>query len=136
MRLVISNICIITGKNEVEEYITSIGLPATFIYVACYMSNLGAMFPLVPNDDGTQTLKIPEVKEDTYFDLVDTASDTGPLVRAVLQNRDSCLGKRIPVVGERIMFKDIAATFSKGKVKNRVSHTSRTRTNFQMAFSQ
>ena len=74
------------------------------------------MFPLVPNGDGSQTLKIPEVKEDTYFDLVDTATDTGPLVRSILQNRSSNLGKRVPVVGERITFKDMADTYSKGNV--------------------
>ncbi|CAO3657696.1 unnamed protein product [Umbelopsis ramanniana] len=102
-----------SGKNEVEEYIKSIGLPATFVYVACYISNFGQMFPLVPNGDGSQTLKIPEVKEDTYFDLVDTTTDTGPLVRSILQNRSSNLGKSVPVVGERITFKDMADTYSK-----------------------
>lgn len=74
------------------------------------------MFPLVPNGDGSQTLKIPEVKEDTYFDLVDTTTDTGPLVRSILQNRSSNLGKSVPVVGERITFKDMADTYSKGNV--------------------
>ncbi|KAI9288757.1 hypothetical protein BC943DRAFT_317304 [Umbelopsis sp. AD052] len=102
-----------SGKNDVEEYIKSIGLPATFIYVACYMSNFGQMFPLVPNADGSQSLKVPEVKEDTYFDLVDTATDTGSLVRSILQNRNSYLGKSVPVVGDRITFKEIADTFSK-----------------------
>jgi hypothetical protein len=115
MRLACSNICIITGKNEVEEYIISIGLPATFIYVGCYMSNFEYMFPLVPNSDGTQTLKVPVVNEDTYFDLVDAAGDTGPLVKSVLENREKYLGKRVPVVGERITFKEMATVYTKGK---------------------
>ena len=107
----------VIGKNEVEEYIRAIGLPATFIYVAFYMSNLGAMFPLLPNGDGTQKLAMPVVREDTYIDMVDTKSDTGSLVRAVIQNREKYLGQRIPVVGDRLMFKDIAATYSKGETR-------------------
>jgi hypothetical protein len=79
------------------------------------MSNFGAMFPLIPNGDGSQTMKIPEVKEDTYFDLVDAASDTGPLVKALLENREKYLGNRVPVVGDRITFKEMAAAYSKGK---------------------
>jgi hypothetical protein len=80
------------------------------------MSNFGQMFPLVPNGDGSQTLKIPEVKEDTYFDLVDTVTDTGSLVRSVLQDRSHYIGKSVPVVGERMAFKDMADSYSKGVV--------------------
>ncbi|KAJ2957881.1 hypothetical protein NQZ79_g6506 [Umbelopsis isabellina] len=101
------------GKNDVEEYINSIGLPAIFIYVGCYMSNFGSLLPIVPNDDGSQTLSLPEVKEDTYLDLVDTAGDTGRIVRAVLQNKDKYVGQKVPVVGERLTMKQIADTFTK-----------------------
>jgi hypothetical protein len=106
---------LITGKNDVEEYINSIGLPATFIYVGCYMTNFGPLLPIVPNDDGTQTLMIPEVKEDTYLDLVDTAGDTGRTVKAVLQNKDKFVGQKVPVVGDRLTLKQIADTFTNGK---------------------
>ncbi|GAB5593828.1 hypothetical protein Unana1_08728 [Umbelopsis nana] len=77
------------------------------------MSNFGTALPLFPNGDGTQTVSIPVVKEDTYFDRVDIASDTGPLVKIVLQNQEKYLGQRIPVVGDRLKFKDIAATYTK-----------------------
>lgn len=108
------------GKNEVEEYIKSIDLPFTSICIGCYMSNFGTMLPLLPNDDGTQTLTIPVVKEDTYMDLVDTASDTGPLVRAILQNKDKYVGQRIPLVGDRLTLNQIAETYTKvtGKSTN------------------
>jgi hypothetical protein len=80
------------------------------------MTGFGPTFPLVPNGDGSQTLKAPEVNEDTYFDLVDTATDTVPLVLSVLQNRSSNLGKCVPVVGDRITFKEMADTYTKGNV--------------------
>lgn len=78
------------------------------------MSNFGPMLPIVPSDDGSQILTLPEVKEDTALDLVDTASDTGRIVRAVLQNKDKYVGQKVPVVGDRLTIKEIADTFTKG----------------------
>ncbi|KAG2172738.1 hypothetical protein INT43_000085 [Umbelopsis isabellina] len=101
------------GKNDVEEYIKSIGLSFTSVNIGCYMSNFGYLIPLVPNDDGTQSLPLPVVHEDTYIDLTDTASDTGPLVKAVLQNKDKYVGQRLPVVGDRLTAKQIADTYTK-----------------------
>jgi uncharacterized protein YbjT (DUF2867 family) len=101
------------GKNEVEEYIKSIGLPVTSICIGCYMSNFGTLLPILPNGDGTQTLTLPIVKEDTYLDLVDTASDTGPFVKAILQNKDKYVGQRLPVVGDRLTTKQMADTYTK-----------------------
>ncbi|KAM3578670.1 hypothetical protein VKS41_008870 [Umbelopsis sp. WA50703] len=100
------------GKYEVEEYVRQIGLPAIYIYVACYMSNFGFL-PRVKDDNGNQTLKLPEVEQGTYLDLVDAAADTGALVKAVLEDPEKYHGQRIPVVGERITVKDVAATYSK-----------------------
>jgi uncharacterized protein (DUF433 family) len=46
---------------------------------------------------------------------VDAEADTGALVKAVLEDPEKYHGQRIPVVGERITVKDVAATYSKGK---------------------
>jgi len=82
------------SKAKVEDYIRSIGIPASFFLPGFYMSNLpGGMFRQVPpNNDWTLGLPVPGTSP---VPLLDTAGDTGKFVKGILLNREKALGKRI-----------------------------------------
>ncbi|KND04772.1 uncharacterized protein SPPG_00475 [Spizellomyces punctatus DAOM BR117] len=82
------------SKAEVEEYIRSIGIPATFFLAGFYMSNLSSgMFRPDP-DTKAYTLAFP-VPASAPVPLLDAAADTGKFVKGILLHREKTLGKRI-----------------------------------------
>ncbi|RFU25388.1 hypothetical protein B7463_g10956, partial [Scytalidium lignicola] len=91
---VLSKVHHFDSKAHVEEYIRSIGIPATFFLPGFYMSNLpGGMFR--PDGSKKWTLLLP-IPTTSPIPLLDTASDTGKFIKGILLNRDRVLGKRIP----------------------------------------
>lgn len=64
------------SKANVEKYVRSIGLPATFVLPGYFMSNFEKM--LQKGEDGVFTLSLP-VSENAQFPLFDAAGDTGEL---------------------------------------------------------
>ncbi|PRP88215.1 NmrA family transcriptional regulator [Planoprotostelium fungivorum] len=78
------------GKYEVEEYIRSIGLPASFVLCAAYFD------VLAPKDlpNGVTAISLP-VPSDTKISAINTAADYGKFVRAALDMGQSAIGKRI-----------------------------------------
>jgi uncharacterized protein YbjT (DUF2867 family) len=100
------------GKNQVEQYIRKLGIPATFIYVGFYMTNFDGFFPKVTNPDGSQEIAMPFVTENTPIPLVDPPKDVGPIVAAILEDREQWRGKAVPVAGERITFGEAAKIIS------------------------
>jgi hypothetical protein len=91
---VLAHVAHFDSKANIEEYIRKSGLPATYFMPGFYMSNLpGGMFRQVPpNNDWTLALPVPS---STPIPLLDTADDTGKFVKAILNNREKTLGKRI-----------------------------------------
>jgi hypothetical protein len=82
------------SKAKIEDYIRSIGIPASFFLPGFYMKNLpgGMLRQLPPNNDWTLGLPIPA---STPVPLLDTADDTGKFVKGILLHRERTLGKRI-----------------------------------------
>ena len=82
------------SKADVEEYIRKIGVPATFFMPGFYMSNIpGKSFAPNP-DNGTYRFALP-IPANSPIPLFDTGSDTGKFVKAILLNREKCLGKNV-----------------------------------------
>jgi len=100
------------GKNQVEQYIRELGIPATFIYVGFYMSNFNSFFSMVAKPDGTQEIPLPYITEDTFIEMTDPPNDVGPIVAAVLEDKETWLGKLVPVAGDRITFGEAARIIS------------------------
>ncbi|KAJ5248921.1 hypothetical protein N7468_000372 [Penicillium chermesinum] len=77
------NITHFDGKAEVERYIRSLGIPATFVMLGVFMSEL---FTLIQKgEDGSFTLALP-VSTKAPTPLIDASKDTGNFVRAALVN--------------------------------------------------
>ena len=83
------------SKANVEKYIRSIGVPATFVLPGFFMSNIpGMMFPNPQSTEHEYIFPMP-FPSDTPIPLFDAQDDTGKFVKNVLQNRQKLLGKQI-----------------------------------------
>lgn len=82
------------AKAEVEEYIQSINVPATFFLAGFYMANLPGQMLRQDPDSHTWTLGLP-IPTTSPIPLFATQPDTGKFVKAILLNREKTLGKRI-----------------------------------------
>jgi hypothetical protein len=78
----------------VEEYIRSIGIPATFFMPGYYMANLEGMLHQRPGTLNHYTWTLP-MPADKPIPLFDTADDGGKFVRGILIHREKTLGKQI-----------------------------------------
>ncbi|CAG8019533.1 unnamed protein product [Penicillium olsonii] len=86
-------------KAQVEQYIRSIGVPATFILPGYFMGNYTSFGMLRKGDDGVYTLAYP-IGQDSQFPLIDIASDMGKFVAASLKLRSETLGAQILAAAE------------------------------------
>ncbi|KAK4870142.1 hypothetical protein LT330_005196 [Penicillium expansum] len=81
-------------KAQVEEYIRSIGVPATFVLPGYFMTNYTVFGMLRKDSDDVYNLAYP-VGKDAQFPLIDIASDMGKYVAAALKNRSEVLGLQL-----------------------------------------
>lgn len=79
------------SKAEVEEYTREIGVPSTFFYAGCYMSN----FPqaLQKTEDGYALAN--NLAPDSKLPLYEVNNDTGKFVAGILAQAESLSGKRV-----------------------------------------
>ncbi|KAF4633951.1 hypothetical protein G7Y89_g4160 [Cudoniella acicularis] len=82
------------SKAEVEEYIRSIGIPASFFLPGFFMSNLPGKMVRPSPQTGAYTLALP-IPTNSPIPLIDIESDTGKFVKGILLNREKVLGQRI-----------------------------------------
>lgn len=81
-------------KAQVEQYIRSLGLPASFVLPGYFMSNYTSMGMIRKGEDGVFTLAYP-VGEDAQFPLVDIDADMGKYVGIALKNPSKTQGSQI-----------------------------------------
>ncbi|KAL4785923.1 hypothetical protein BJX76DRAFT_323048 [Aspergillus varians] len=81
-------------KAQVEQYIRSLGLPASFVLPGYFMSNYVSMGMIRRGDDGVYTLAYP-VKDDAKFPLIDIDADLGKYVATALKNPAKTQGSQI-----------------------------------------
>ncbi|KFY88900.1 hypothetical protein V500_06051 [Pseudogymnoascus sp. VKM F-4518 (FW-2643)] len=106
---VLPNVYHFDSKAEVERYIRSTDLPATFLLLGFYASNLpGQMFSKGP--DGNWAVNMP-VPESSLVPIIDTKEDTGKFVKGILLNRDKTLGKRVLAAENYYTFVQIVEDF-------------------------
>lgn len=90
---VLPNVYHFDGKANVEEYIRSLGIPASFFLPGFYMSNLPGM-SLRDMGEGNWALALP-LPDDSPMPLFDAEDDTGKFVKAMFLNEKKVLGSRI-----------------------------------------
>ncbi|KAL4799766.1 hypothetical protein BDV19DRAFT_400246 [Aspergillus venezuelensis] len=81
-------------KAQVEKYIRSLGLNASFVLPGYFMSNYTSMGMIKKGEDGVYSLAYP-VAEDARFPLIDIDSDMGKYVGIALKNPSKTSGRQI-----------------------------------------
>ncbi|MCJ1258052.1 hypothetical protein MMC24_005881 [Lignoscripta atroalba] len=82
------------SKADVEEYIVSIGVPASFFLPAFFMSNFLGQF--LRQDPETKEYALPlPIPTTAPIPMLDQKADAGKFIKAILLNREKTLGKRI-----------------------------------------
>lgn len=105
------------SKAEVEDYVRTLGIPATFFLAGFYMSNIPEdLFKPMPTADGNNsslvwTFKIP-CAASTPIPTFDTR-DTGKYVKAIVRNRDVLLGKRFLGANAYITVQEMVDAFAR-----------------------
>ncbi|EGY17070.1 hypothetical protein VD0004_g879 [Verticillium dahliae] len=81
------------SKAEVESYVRSLDIPASFFMPGLYASNLTTnLMKKTPLEDGWRFfLPAPSTAEIPFFDV----NDTGKFVKGIVLNREQVLGKQI-----------------------------------------
>ncbi|KAF2651836.1 putative NmrA family transcriptional regulator [Lophiostoma macrostomum CBS 122681] len=88
----ITNLHHFDSKAAIENYIVSIGLPASFVLAGFFMSNMPG--GIRPTEDGTYAFS-NLFKPDTRVPMIDIQRDYGKFAAACLADPDATLGKHI-----------------------------------------
>lgn len=104
------------SKAEVEKYIRTLSIPATFFMPGFYMSNVsgGMMHPNPESSEHEYVLTLP-VPDHTPIPLFDAADDTGKFVKGILTHREKLLGKRVLAATDYYTCKEIVDLFREVK---------------------
>jgi uncharacterized protein YbjT (DUF2867 family) len=97
------------SKYTVQQHIANLGLPATFVMPAYYMSN---SFLFHPTPSG-QELRMPYLTPNSRLALLDVESDLGPVVLALAKDKNNYLGATIPIAGDNLTMQEIAEIITK-----------------------
>jgi hypothetical protein len=100
-----------TDKARVEEYIRTLPVASSFIYLALFYTNLVEYY--TPRMEG-DTLVFPiYLPKDFRAQFVDPLTATGPAVLEIFSNRDRYAGHSMPVVGDIISPNEMVETFKR-----------------------
>ncbi|WP_218962650.1 NmrA/HSCARG family protein [Sphingobacterium sp. 1.A.5] len=98
-----------TDKAKVEEYIRTLPITNSFIYMSFFYTNLLEFYPPVMKGD---TLVFPiYLPKDFRAPFVDPLTATGPAVLEVFSNPNMYAGKSLPVIGDIISPQEMVDTF-------------------------
>ncbi|MCJ1252094.1 hypothetical protein MMC30_009332 [Trapelia coarctata] len=97
------------SKAHVEDYIRSLGIPASYFLPGFYMSNLPGM-SLREMPDGKWGLAMP-IPADSPIPLFSAEDDSGKFVKAIFLNKEKTLGKRILAAADYYTPTQIVDTF-------------------------
>ncbi|KAJ9614658.1 hypothetical protein H2200_002795 [Cladophialophora chaetospira] len=111
----LSKVAHFDAKAKVEEYIRSIGLPATFFLPGFYMSNIPGQS--LNNFQGPYNFALP-ISTKSPIPLFDADEDTGKFVKGILSNREKVLGARIYGATDYYTPEQIIADFQAVKPKD------------------
>jgi len=90
----ISGVLHFDSKAIVEDYIRSLGIPATFFLPAVFMNFIPLM--IRPASPGSKSYKLViPIPGTTKVPYISIASDAGKYIKAILLNRSATLGKQV-----------------------------------------
>ena len=98
-----------TDKAKIEEYMRTLPIKSSFIYMAFFYTNLMEFYP--PRLEG-DTLVFPiYLPKDFRAPFVDPLTATGPAVLEIFSHPDHYAGKSLPVIGDIISPQEMIDTF-------------------------
>lgn len=99
-----------TDKAKIEQYIRTLPVTSSFIYMAFFYTNLMEFYP--PHLKG-DTLEFPiYLSKDFRAPFVDPITATGPAVLEIFSNPGLYAGKSLPVIGDIISPQEMVDTFT------------------------
>jgi uncharacterized protein YbjT (DUF2867 family) len=117
-----------TDKARIEEYIRTLPVTSSFIYMAFFYTNLMEFYPPQPEGD---TLVFPiYLPRDFRAPFVDPLTATGPAVLEILSNPGHYAGKVLPVIGDMISPQEMVDAFTRVTGKKAVYRSAFTREDF------
>jgi len=98
-----------TDKSKVEDYIRSLPIRSSFVYLAFFYTNFLEYYVPQRGDDGiTFAIYLPPHIPMPFCDPLTAA---GPAVREIFDHPTQYAGKTLPVIGEFISAQDMVDTF-------------------------
>jgi NmrA-like family len=114
-----------TDKARIEEYIRTLPVTSSFIYLAFFYTNLIEYYS--PRMDGDTILFPIYLPEDFRAPFVDPLTATGPAVLEIFDNPDQYAGKTMPVIGDIISPSEMCETFKRVTGKKAIYSSAYTR---------
>src|SRR5271163_983149 len=100
-----------TDKAKIEEYIRSLPVTSSFIYLAFFYTNLVEYYrPRMEGDTLVFPIYLPE---NFRAPFVDPLTATGPAVLEIFANRNKYSGQSMPIVGDLISPREMVDTFQR-----------------------
>ena len=99
-----------TDKAKIEEYIRTLPVTSSFIYLAFFYTNLVEFYP--PGMKGDTLIFPIYLPIDFPAPFVDPTTATGPAVLEIFSNPARYAGKSLPVIGDIITPRAMVETFT------------------------
>ncbi|ORX67444.1 NAD(P)-binding protein [Linderina pennispora] len=106
------------GKHKIEEYLNSKSdkISPFFVYLGYYMENYVDFSRISPEDNTTVEFAMPLLPT-TRVPLVDTANDTGVVVRYIIEHPEECRGKPMEASGGYYEAQEMAKAYTEATGK-------------------
>lgn len=123
-----------TDKANIENYIRTLPIKSSFIYMAFFYTNFLEFYtPIVQDDVLVFPIYLPK---DFRAPFVDPLTATGPAVLEIFSNADKYVGSSLPVIGDILSPQEIVDTFIKVTGKKAVYSSAYTRNEFLNHFPE
>jgi uncharacterized protein YbjT (DUF2867 family) len=114
-----------TDKARIEEYIRTLPITSSFIYMAFFYTNLVEFYtPRMQGDTLVFPIYLPE---DFLAPFVDPLTATGPAVLEIFSDPGRYAGRSLPVIGDMITPREMVETFNRVTGKSAVYSSAFTR---------
>lgn len=123
-----------TDKANIENYIRTLPIKSSFIYMAFFYTNFLEFYtPIIQDDVLVFPIYLPKHFRAPF---VDPLTATGPAVLEIFSNADKYTGSSLPVIGDILSPQEIVDTFIKVTGKKAVYSSAYTRNEFLNHFPE
>ncbi|MCZ4244387.1 NmrA/HSCARG family protein [Pedobacter punctiformis] len=123
-----------TDKAKIEQYIRTLPVTSSFIYMAFFYTNLMEFYtPVVKRDRLVFPIYLPK---DFRAPFVDPLTATGPAILEIFSNPDQYAGKSLPIIGDILSPEEMVDTFVQVTGKKAVYSSAYTRKDFLHHFPE